>query len=183
MRQLLLLAIIIGDSQGATIAPLRRRTPSALTGGARSLQSLCKLRGGAAERTFAMLKPDVAGDAGTVAAIKERIEGAGLTIEREERCKLSRRDCEIFYAEHAERAFFGGLVSFMSSGPVVKLELSGKDAIKRWRALIGPTSSEKARVEAPSSLRALYGTDNQRNAAHGSDSVESAERELALMFK
>ena len=94
----------------------------------------------------------------------------------------SRRDCEIFYAEHAERAFFGGLVSFMSSGPVVKLELSGKDAIKRWRALIGPTSSEKARVEAPSSLRALYGTDNQRNAAQAPGRLAKAPTLDAIPF-
>lgn len=73
-------------------------------------------------------------------------------------------------------------VAFMSSGDVIKLELQGENAVRRWRELIGPTDSEKARKEASSSIRALYGTDNQRNAAHGSDSPESAARELALMF-
>ena len=62
------------------------------------------------------------------------------------------------------------------------LELSGPNAIKKWREIIGPTNSEKARAEAPSSVRALFGTDGQRNAAHGSDAPESAARELALMF-
>ena len=63
-----------------------------------------------------------------------------------------------------------------------KMELSGDDAIAKWRALIGPTDSNKAREEAPDSVRAKFGTDNQRNAAHGSDSTESAARELAMMF-
>jgi len=129
-----------------------------------------------------MIKPDVAGNQQALTAIKAQIEGAGLTIEREERCRLSRKQCEAFYAEHKERFFFGDLVKFMSSGPVVKLELSGPNAVKKWRELIGPTNSEKARSEAPGSVRALFGTDGQRNAAHGSDAQESAARELQLMF-
>ena len=145
----------------------------------------CSLRGGATgeERTYAMLKPDVASDAAKVAAIKELIQKEGLTIEREECAKLSRRQCEAFYAEHKDRAFFPDLVSFMSSGPVVKLELSGPQAIKRWRALLGPTNSLKARTEAPQSVRALFGTDQQENAAHGSDAPEAAAREIELMFQ
>ena len=142
-----------------------------------------RLRGGAVEHTFAMIKPDVADDDVAVTEIKRLIAGAGLKIEREERCKLSKRECETFYAEHCERPFFGGLVKFMSSGKSVKLELSGKHAIKRWRQLIGPTNSLKAREEAPGSVRALFGSDGCRNAAHGSDSPESAAREIALMFK
>ena len=70
----------------------------------------------------------------------------------------------------------------MSSGDVIKLELQGENAVRLWRELIGPTNSETARKEASSSIRALYGKVNQRNAAHGSDSLESAARELALMF-
>ncbi len=135
------------------------------------------------ERTFAMLKPDVAADATTVEEIKELITSSGLTIEREQMCELTRGECEEFYAEHSERPFFGDLVEFMSSGPVLQFELSGPDAVKRWRELIGPTNSNNARDEAPSSIRARFGTDNQRNAAHGSDSTEAAERELRLCFK
>ena len=129
-----------------------------------------------------MLKPDIAGDEATVSAVKQLITQAGLAIEQEERCRLSRRQCEAFYAEHRERSFFRDLVSFMSSGPVVKMELSGPNAIKEWRTLIGPTNSNTAREQAPSSIRARFGTDNQRNAAHGSDSPESASRELGMMF-
>ena len=141
-----------------------------------------RLRGGAAQRTFAMLKPDIAADEATVRQIKARIEDAGLAIEREERGFLSREQCEEFYLEHKDRSFYGELVEFMCSGEVVKLELSGDDAVARWRALIGPTNSTVAREREPSSLRALYGTDGSKNAAHGSDAPESAERELALMF-
>ena len=147
--------------------------------------SLYRLRGGAlppVEHTFAMIKPDVAGDELAVAAIKLLIDAADLVIEREEECQLSKEQCETFYAEHKDRPFFPALVEFMSSGPVIKLELSGPGAVGEWRELIGPTDSAKAREEAPDSIRALYGTDNQRNAAHGSDAVASAKRELALMF-
>ena len=139
-----------------------------------------RLRGG--ERTFAMLKPDVASDERIVGEIKARIADAGLTIERERRCSLSRRQCKRFYAEHKLRPFFGALVDFMSSGEVVMFELSGDGAILAWRGLLGPTNTGVARKEAPRSLRALYGTDATRNAAHGSDSTSSASRELRLMF-
>ena len=169
-------------AQPAAAASLTR-TQSPQPRRAAVLEELCRLRGGAAaEHTFAMVKPDVASNDQAVAAIKQQIEKGGLKIEREERCTLSRKQCEIFYEEHKERPFFKGLVQFMSSGPVVKLELSGPNAIKKWREIIGPTNSEKARAEAPSSVRALFGTDGQRNAAHGSDAPESAARELALMF-
>lgn len=134
------------------------------------------------ERTYAMLKPDVASDPSAVAAIKELIESSGLSIEREEQSQLSREQCEVFYEEHKERPFFDGLVKFMSSGPVLKLELSGPNAIKKWREILGPTNSLKARDEAPESVRAQFGADGQRNAAHGSDSPSSAARELQLMF-
>ena len=166
-----------------------------------------------------MLKPDIANQAQVVESIREMIAEAGLTIEREERCKLSRILCEEFYAEHSERPFCKDLVSFISSGSVIKLELAGDNAIGRWRQLIGPTNSAtvgrksntlsrmpmfsiavslavcpslgvlsvvrpwQARAEVPDSIRAKFGTDNQRNAAHGSDSAAAAERELKLMFK
>lgn len=209
MRFLAIL-LLIGSALGATIAPPQRGVASTVRSS--SVRRLCALRGGAQEHTYAMIKPDVASDETKVTAIKAQIEESGLSIEREERCRLSRKQCEAFYAEHAGRSFFGDLVKFMSSGPVVKLELSGSNAIKRWRELIGPTNSEAAREKAPGSIRALFGTDNQRNAAHGSvrtqsplercplllrmlieptrvrlsgwqDSPESAAREIAMMFK
>merc|ERR1719327_2114070 len=129
-------------------------------------ESLCRLRGGAVERTYAMIKPDVAGNRRAVKHIRQLIDEAGLTIVREERCRLSKAECEAFYAEHSERPFFPSLVKFMTSGAIVKLDLEGESAVLRWRELIGPTSSEAARKDAPGSVRALYGKDVQRNAAH-----------------
>lgn len=141
---------------------------------------LLRLRGG--ERTFAMLKPDVASDVRVVGEIKELISAAGLTIERERTCTLPRSLCRRFYAEHRKRPFYDTLVAYVSSAPVLMLELSGDGAVLAWRTLLGPTNSAKARAEAPRSIRALYGTDGSRNAAHGSDSAASAARELTLMF-
>lgn len=165
----LLIVALVSVALGATVTPRRICTASSTSSTPSSLVArVCALRGGATERTFAMLKPDVAKDSATVNGIKAMIDGAGLTIEREERCRLSRRQCETFYAEHAERSFFPDLVRFMSSDPVIKLELSGSDAVKRWRTLLGPTNSAVAREKAPKSVRALFGTDQQRNAAHGS---------------
>jgi nucleoside diphosphate kinase len=107
-------------------------------------RSTClRLRGGKLEHTFAMLKPDIASNKRAVADVKQMITDAGLTIEREERCKLSRTACEMFYAEHKERAFFKDLVKFVTSAPVIKLQLSGDNAIAKWRQLIGPTNSAK----------------------------------------
>ena len=143
-----------------------------------------RMRGGAKdEHTYAMLKPDVASNQSKVDAITEIIEDAGLRVVRKEKCKLREHDCKIFYEEHKERPFFPDLIKFMISGPVLKMELAGPDAIKQWRSILGPTNSLKAIDEAPDSIRAKFGTDGQKNAAHGSDSPESAERELDLMFQ
>ena len=87
-----------------------------------------------------------------------------------------------FYGEHEGKPFFETLIGFMTSGHVTALCLSKEDAIKGWRALMGPTNSLKAREEAPTSLRALFGTDGTRNATHGSDSTTSAARELEFFF-
>ena len=179
-RLALCLTVFVAAASAANL-----RSPHSLVPPHQMQHTMLRLRGGDSEEqhTFAMIKPDVASNADAVAAIKAQIMDAGLTIEQEERCRLSQALCETFYEEHKERPFFGGLVDFMSSGPVVKLELAGPNAIKAWRGLIGPTNSEKARAEAPGSIRALFGTDGQRNAAHGSDAPESAARELGLMFK
>jgi nucleoside-diphosphate kinase len=161
----------------ALVAAAGRAPAPRLAGGP---AAALRLRSG--ESTFAMLKPDVASDEHAVDEIKARIAEAGLAIERERRCTLSEDLCERFYEEHRARPFYGALVEFMSSGPVVMFELSGEDAIAAWRALIGPTNTAVARQDAPRSIRALYGTDGTRNAAHGADSPTSVARELALMF-
>lgn len=87
-----------------------------------------------------------------------------------------------FYAEHYGKMFFPSLVAYMSSGPILALVLARQSAIAFWRQLIGPTNTQKARDQAPESLRAIYGTDSTKNALHGSDSYSSAEREIHFFF-
>jgi len=96
---------------------------------------------------------------------------------------MSRGDAQEFYAEHRGKPFYDELTDFMSSGPIVALELIADGAIQKWRKLIGPTNTFKAREEAPSCLRAQFGTDGTRNACHGSDSPASADRELGFFFE
>ena len=106
----------------------------------------------------------------------------GFRLGRMRSLQLSRGDAQEFYAEHRGKPFFDELTEFMSSGPIVAMELVADGAIQKWRKLIGPTNSFKAREEAPQSLRAQFGTDGTRNACHGSDSPASAERELSFYF-
>ncbi|GMH51027.1 hypothetical protein TL16_g10037 [Triparma laevis f. inornata] len=133
------------------------------------------------ERTLAMIKPDAVKN-GSVDSIVEKIEAAGFVVVARKNQQLSAAQAAEFYAEHEAKPFFGGLTTFMTSGPVVALLLEKPDAIKDWRALMGPTNTEKARAEAPESLRALFGTDGTMNATHGSDSFISAAREAAFWF-
>ncbi|RXM98875.1 Nucleoside diphosphate kinase 7 [Acipenser ruthenus] len=87
-----------------------------------------------------------------------------------------------FYAEHQSKSFFNNLVQFITSGPVVAMEILGDEAVTAWRRLLGPTDSSVARNEAPDSVRANFGTDGTKNAGHGSDSLASAARELEFFF-
>ena len=87
-----------------------------------------------------------------------------------------------FYKEHSNRPFFDDLVAFMTSGRVTVMALARVNAVTEWRRLLGPTDSVCARTEAPKSIRALFGENNRRNAAHGSDSTASAHREARFFF-
>ena len=132
----------------------------------------------ATERTFAIVKPDAVAKKVT-GAILQRIEDSGLSIVAMKRLRLSEEDARGFYAVHKERPFYGELVSFMTSGPVVALVLEGDGAIARWRDLMGPTNSN----EAPEgSIRGDFGTDIERNATHGSDAPETARVEISYFF-
>eukprot|EP00891_Asterochloris_glomerata_P004550 jgi/Astpho2/4550/fgenesh1_pm.00067_%23_29_t len=131
------------------------------------------------ERTFAMVKPDAVGNMGQVV---QAVEAAGFTISQMRLCKLSKAEVEQFYAVHCGKPFYERLTEFMSSGHVLAMELVAEGAIKKWRALIGPTDSIKARGEAPQSLRARFGTDGTRNACHGSDAPDTAAGELSFFF-
>ena len=112
-------------------------------------------------------------------AITKMFEDAGLRVVASKRVWMSRRQAEGFYAVHKERPFFGELVKFMTSGPVVALVLEGEGAIKQWRDLMGPTNSN----EAPAgTLRGDFGTDIEQNATHGSDAPETARVEISYFF-
>jgi len=130
------------------------------------------------QRTLAIIKPDAV--ASKVAGrIISRIEESGLEIVALKRVQLDEGMARGFYAVHKERPFYGDLVKFMTSGPVVLLVLEGEDAIKRWRDLMGPTNSS----EAPAgTVRGDFGTDIERNASHGSDAPETARVEIAYFF-
>jgi nucleoside-diphosphate kinase len=132
----------------------------------------------ATQRTFAIIKPDAVSKA-VAGRIIARIEESGLQIIAMKRLQLDEQRAQGFYAVHRERPFFGDLVKFMTSGPVVAMALEGDDAIKRWRDLMGPTNSN----EAPAgTLRGDFGTDIERNAVHGSDAPETAKLEISYFF-
>jgi nucleoside-diphosphate kinase len=130
------------------------------------------------ERTFAIVKPDAVAK-GVTGQILARIEANGLEIIALKRLHLSEQQAQGFYAVHKERPFFGELVTFMTSGPIVAMVLQGEGAIAKWRDLMGPTNSN----EAPKgSIRGDFGTDIERNASHGSDAPETARLEISYFF-
>lgn len=130
------------------------------------------------QRTFAIIKPDAVAS-GKAGAILADIQAAGFTIKAMRMARLSKPQAEGFYAVHKERPFFGGLIEFMTEGPVVLLALEAEDAIKKWRDTMGATNPEKA---ADGTIRKKYGTNIERNATHGSDAPETAAFELAYFF-
>lgn len=130
------------------------------------------------ERTFAMIKPDAVA-AKNSGKIIDMIEAHGFTIVGMKKAQLDQNKAGEFYAVHKERPFFGELVSFVSSGPVILLALEKDNAVKAWRDLMGATDSRKA---DKGTIRNLYGTDIGKNATHGSDAAETAQVELALFF-
>jgi nucleoside-diphosphate kinase len=130
------------------------------------------------ERTLAIIKPDAVAARAT-GAILQKVEESGLEIVAMKRLRLTDELARGFYAVHKQRPFYGDLVKFMTSGPVVVLVLQGENAIRRWRDLMGPTNSE----EAPAgTVRGDHGTDVERNASHGSDAPETARVEIAYFF-
>jgi nucleoside-diphosphate kinase len=131
------------------------------------------------ERTFAIIKPDAV-ERRLAGKILARIEDAGFTIRAMRMQHLTKKEAEGFYAVHKERPFFGGLTTFMSSGPVVLLALEGPDAIKKWRNLMGATDPAKADA---GTLRKEFGSNIERNATHGSDAADTAAFELGYFFR
>lgn len=132
----------------------------------------------AVERTFSIVKPDAVA-ANNIGEIYSRFEKNGLRIVAAKMMQLSKEKAEGFYAEHSERPFFGALVSFMTSGSVMVQVLEGEGAILKNRDLMGATNPADA---AAGTIRADFATSIDKNAAHGSDSAESAAREIAYFF-
>jgi nucleoside-diphosphate kinase len=130
------------------------------------------------ERTFSIIKPD-ATQANLTGTINAVIEQSGLRIVAQKRILMTRAQAETFYAVHRERPFYGELVKFMSSGPVVVQVLEGENAIAGYREVMGATDPAKA---APGTIRKLYAKSVGENSVHGSDAPETAVIEIAQFF-
>ena len=130
------------------------------------------------ERTLSIVKPDAVA-AGATGDILSRFEKAGLTIIALKKMRLTEAQAQGFYAVHKERPFFSDLVKFMTEGLIVVSVLEGANAIAKNRELMGPTDSTQAE---PGTIRGDHGTDIERNAAHGSDALETARVEIAYFF-
>lgn len=133
----------------------------------------------AIERTFSIIKPDAVSK-NVIGEITSRFEKAGLKIIASKMLHMTQTQAEGFYVEHRERPFFPDLVGFMTSGPVIVQVLEGENAIAANRDLMGATNPKEAE---PGTIRADYAQSIDANAVHGSDSPESAEREIAYFFE
>ncbi|HZU91870.1 MAG TPA: nucleoside-diphosphate kinase [Stellaceae bacterium] len=132
----------------------------------------------ALERTLSIIKPD-ATRRNLIGAIIDRLEKGGLRVVAQKRIRLSEEEAERFYAVHAERPFYRSLVRFMSAGPVVVQVLEGEDAVARNREIMGATDPAQA---APGTIRKDFALSIEANSVHGSDSPETAAREIAFFF-
>ncbi len=132
----------------------------------------------AVERTLVLIKPDGV-ERGLVGEVLARIERKGLRIVALEMRTMTEELAAVHYAEHVDKPFYRPLVDFMRTGPLVAAVVEGENAIATWRGLMGPTNPLEA---APGSIRGDLGTDTRRNIGHGSDSAESAGREIAIWF-
>jgi len=130
------------------------------------------------EQTFAIIKPDAVAS-GHVGAILNMIDKAGFKIRGLKMTRLSKQQAEGFYDVHRERPFFGGLVTFMTEGPVVVMVLERENAIKHWREVMGATNPANA---AEGTIRKSFAKNIERNAVHGSDAPETAAIEIPFFF-
>lgn len=130
------------------------------------------------ERTLSIIKPDAV-KKNVIGKIIDRFESNGLRIAAMKKIQLSEKDAAAFYAVHKERPFFGELVEFMTSGPVVVMVLEGENAVAKNRELMGATNPKEA---APGTIRADFAESIDANAVHGSDSLENAKIEIAFFF-
>ena len=132
----------------------------------------------AIERTFSIIKPDAVAK-NVIGEIYSRFEKNGLKIVAAKMLHLTQSQAEGFYAEHSERGFFKDLISFMISGPVMMQVLEGENAVLKHREIMGATNPKEA---AAGTIRADFASSIDENAVHGSDAVETAQREIAYFF-
>src|SRR5499427_6239080 len=169
-------------SAGAKSEVRRRALPhcgmAAISRAIRPFRQHVKIIPMASERTFSIIKPDATAR-NLTGAINAMIEQAGLRIVAQKRIRISREEAETFYAVHRERPFFGELVEFMISGPVVVQVLEGENAIARYRDIMGATDPAKA---APGTIRKVHARSIGENSVHGSDAAETAAKEIAQFF-
>ena len=130
------------------------------------------------ERTFSMIKPD-ATNRNLTGAINDVIEKAGLRVVAQRRVRWNEDQAKKFYEEHAERPFYGELVAFMTSAPIIIQVLEGENGIAKYREVMGATDPAKA---ADGTIRKLFAVSMGENSVHGSDSPSSAKREINLNF-
>ena len=131
------------------------------------------------EYTFSIIKPD-ATKRNLIGKINSYLEAAGLEIAAQKMAKLTKEQAEEFYAEHKERSFFPGLIQYMTSAPVVLQVLKGENAILKNREVMGATNPENA---DHGTIRKDFALDIEYNSIHGSDSMDSANREISFFFK
>lgn len=131
------------------------------------------------EKTLGVIKPDCLSK---MVPILDRALSDGFTLCQARTLQLSLKEAGVFYAEYAGKPLYDKLVGFMTGGPILAFVLMGEGAVERWKKALGPTDSAVARQEAPGSIRAQFGTDSIHNACHGSDSPQSAEREIQFFF-
>ena len=132
----------------------------------------------AIERTFSIIKPD-ATNRNLTGAVNAVFEKAGLRIVAQKRIRMTKDQAETFYAVHKERPFFGELVEFMISAPVVVQVLEGEDAVAKHREVMGATNPANA---AEGTVRKLYALSIGENSVHGSDALDTAKQEIAQFF-
>ena len=132
----------------------------------------------AVTRTLSIIKPD-ATNRNLTGRINAKLEEAGLRIVAQKRVRISRSEAETFYAVHRERPFFGELVDFMISGPVVVQVLQGENAIAKYRDIMGATDPAKA---VPGTIRKTHAKSIGENSVHGSDAPDTAAKEIAQFF-
>jgi len=130
------------------------------------------------EKTFAIIKPDAV-EARNAGKILSRIEAEGFRVVALKRHRMTRAEAEGFYAEHREKGFFGGLVAYMTSGPVFVAVLERENGVAHWRAVMGATDPAKADA---GTIRKEFGQSIERNAVHGSANPADAAREVTFFF-